>query len=350
MLGLLLLPALAGLMLVEFGDTDDVGEDSSAGGDFDNEALGSEGEDRILGTDGSDLINGGHGNDEIDGFAGADLIFGGAGDDTIEGGSYYSETSNEGATIFGGDGMDSIKAQSYLDFELSGGEGDDTIRGSYGDDTIFGDEGNDLLVGGEDDDWSVRSNDSMYGGEGNDTLIGGIGDDSLYGDEGDDFLIGGEDADFLSGGEGSDTLTASLWLPDVDYRSGGLDIAGRDTMEGGSGEDTFQIDLYDEELSSQYPSRLDDTPALAPLPDGYEPTILDFNSTEDVIVLSYSGEAPIDFENSLEFRDWEDGGGTDILMDGDVVAHVVGVSGSDVQSKVFIEKRTEDFPNSWGSV
>ena len=64
---------------------------------------------------------------------------------------------------------------------LTGGVGDDVVRGDNGDDTVYG--GDDICSaamaticsGGEGDDL-------LEGGAGNDTLVGGAGDDVLYGD------------------------------------------------------------------------------------------------------------------------------------------------------------------------
>lgn len=69
-------------------------------------------------------------------------------------------------------------------------------------------------------------NDTMFGGSGNDTMHGGLGNDFLFGNAGDDRLFGDDGSDFLSGGANNDFL------------SGGNDF-DIDTMNGGSGGDTF---------------------------------------------------------------------------------------------------------------
>ncbi len=69
-------------------------------------------------------------------------------------------------------------------------------------------------------------NDTMFGGSGNDTMHGGLGNDRLFGNNGDDRLFGDDGTDFLSGGANNDFL------------SGGDDF-DIDTMNGGSGADTF---------------------------------------------------------------------------------------------------------------
>ena len=95
-----------------------------------------------------------------------------------------------------------------------------TVLG-FGHDTLTGGDGNDSLRGG-------GGYDSLYGGDGDDTLWGGADDDSLYGGDGDDLLSGGTGLDSLYGGEGNDTLVGD----------GGAGN-GYDTLTGGAGADRF---------------------------------------------------------------------------------------------------------------
>lgn len=130
-------------------------------------------------------ISGGDGNDTLVGAAGPDVILGELGDDFI-----------------------------------LGGEGDDILDGGAGNDVIDGGGGNDYLQGGE-------GNDTLLGGEGIDLVDGGAGNDILDGGGGDDVLIGGAGNDLLIGGAGNDSL------------QGGR---GRDTLIGGEGKDTFRFE------------------------------------------------------------------------------------------------------------
>ena len=100
---------------------------------------------------------------------------------------------------------------------MSGGAGDDSIRGGRDADTLSGGSGNDTLIGG-------GGNDALSGGDGADSLLGGTDADTLVGGAGDDMLRARTGADVLSGGAGNDTL------------SGG---AGADTLAGGAGADRF---------------------------------------------------------------------------------------------------------------
>ena len=102
-------------------------------------------------------------------------------------------TDSSHALVSGGDGNDRIR----------GGLGNDTINGDSGDYVIFGYDGDDRLNGG-------IGNDSVHGGNGNDTLWGESGDDRLNGGDGDDVLFGGQGTDYLVGGKGADTYVFSL--------------------------------------------------------------------------------------------------------------------------------------------
>ncbi|MGB3315448.1 MAG: calcium-binding protein, partial [Albidovulum sp.] len=97
--------------------------------------------------------------------------------------------------------------------------------------------------------------------------------------------------DFLNGGEGDDTLIA------------GLD----DWLEGGEGADVFQLSDWLGE---------DDGPAV----------IADYNPDEDRLVLLYDPVAHPDPEVTVE-PDPALADAMQILIDGKVVAHVLGTSG-----------------------
>lgn len=148
------------------------------------------------------VIRTGDGNDTIRIPEGADVqvtVSGGEGDDTVRGGG-------EDNTILGGDGRDSIDGgggdtyvsggadRDYLD----GQGGDDQVYGGHGDDTVYGTDGNDTVSGGEGKDYNE-------GGTGDDTVIGGAGDDTVSGGRDDDTLIGGAGDDVNYAGRGDDT-------------------------------------------------------------------------------------------------------------------------------------------------
>lgn len=81
---------------------------------------------------------------------------------------------------------------------------------------------------------------TVDGGKGNDTLSGGAGADALTGGDGHDEPLGQGGKDKLYGGDGSDTLRDGAG---DDYLFGGPDRYG-DHMYGGTGKDTFEIEVF----------------------------------------------------------------------------------------------------------
>lgn len=233
--------------------------------------------DTVRGTDGPNVMLGNQGNDILEGREGNDQLFGGIGDDTLRPGT-------GGDIVDGGDGVDlisflGITSPVTLDLALttpqfiavvgtkivtnvesaSGGNGNDTLRGTDGANVLFGNLGNDLLEGrGGDDILNGQAGDdnlrpgpgvdvvnggdgidnvgyvdiasgvaidlaagraydtagpafdslvnieNAAGGAGNDTIVGSAGVNVLIGNNGDDFLLGGGGNDLLHGGPGAD--------------------------------------------------------------------------------------------------------------------------------------------------
>ncbi|MFW2829142.1 calcium-binding protein [Sphingomonas sp. ID0503] len=87
------------------------------------------------------------------------------------------------------DGRINAGDASYEDY-LSGGTGDDALKGFTGDDELSGGAGDDTLDGGS----------------GHDVLTGAAGDDSLLGGTGYDLISAGPGDDIVSGGAGSDAF------------------------------------------------------------------------------------------------------------------------------------------------
>lgn len=119
-----------------------------------------------------------------------------------------------------GAGNDKFTVESsvgVVNFEISGGTGDDTITTYTGRDMVYGNDGNDRITsgGGNDTVYGGSGNDSLRGGDSNDLLYDESGKDSVYGDNGDDFIYafnGAVDADLYDGGSGRDAIL---------YQSGG---------------------------------------------------------------------------------------------------------------------------------
>ena len=116
----------------------------------------------------------------------------------------------QAANHLGADNIITITDSSHA--LVSGGDGNDRIRGGLDNDTINGDSGNDIIFGYDGDDRlnGGIGNDSVHGGNGNDTLWGESGDDRLNGGDGNDVLFGGQGTDYLVGGKGADTYVFSL--------------------------------------------------------------------------------------------------------------------------------------------
>jgi Ca2+-binding RTX toxin-like protein len=97
------------------------------------------------------------------------------------------------------------------------GQGSLEIISSASQTTLTGGEGNDFVRGGD-------LADVLTGQEGRDLLRGGVGEDRLFGGDGDDELEGGLGADSLSGGAGDDrfVFVRPFWGADtiVDFVSG----------------------------------------------------------------------------------------------------------------------------------
>ena len=304
--------------------TDLESEGDVINGDANNNYFdGRAGDDILSGGAGHDVIQGGAGSDELRGGTGNDTLIADLDDSVIDGGEdsdiraqqyddfdtvQINETadltvrvSDSSATITDGTrtveainaeriatgtGDDTLLGDGY-DNQLSGGAGDDILRGYSGKDVLDGDYGSNKLYGGSGDDILVvklqdgivesalanaddenltdyqrelkaaqaqttQGVNELYGGSDQDTariktrqdltinlkdgtashnlklnsiehLIGGSGDDHFIGDDNANQLQGGAGDDTLEGGKGNDRLIGG---------------AGSDILKGGEGEDT----------------------------------------------------------------------------------------------------------------
>lgn len=175
-----------------------IGDDSLEGGIGDDTLSGGTGIDKLYGGGGDDIMFGGVGNDYIEGGDGADQIAGDAGDDILigDGGidsvSYASATTGVTVNLLLTDAQDTIGAgrDRLSDLEiLIGSNHADRLTGGVGDNVIRGGDGNDRLM-------AFSGVDSLYGEAGDDTYI--VGSDTLVveaGNQGID-LIEAWDTDF----------------------------------------------------------------------------------------------------------------------------------------------------------
>jgi formylglycine-generating enzyme len=257
-------------------------------------AYGGPGNDRLQGGDGDDLLDGGDGDDSFFTAAsadGADVYLGGLGTDTVD---YSTRTGNLSLTIAltsAADANDGATGESddlTSSIEnLTGGSGNDVLKGSAVSNVLRGGAGNDVLWGGPGGTCTADV-DQLFGEAGDDTfemgaasdcgddVTGGAGKDvATYHDRANaltvtrddaandgetnekdnvradvEVLVGGQGADTLSGGTvsvrilgcaGNDVITGSSA---DDALSGG---PGDDVVNGGAGNDTF-LESGDEPL------------------------------------------------------------------------------------------------------
>ena len=320
----------------------DGGNDTITGGDGFDYIEGGRGNDTLIATAGGDYLEGGAGDDTyvfgtgfdlVDMFEDADdgtdtivftdyqqsdLIFArqnstlvilGDDDDRIEIDSYFSfsgeggdkgvefVTFADGTTV----ALDTIALTDFVPLngtdgedEIDGSRLDEIITGGLGDDTLRGDGGNDIYVfaSGDGNDTIVEDRfdgvndtlrftdydlaDATFTGEGNDLVISFASGDSvrvasalLSSGEGrqgrveryefrdqtvafaelpieiDTTITGTENGDFLSGTQNDDVILGLGGSDIIDGRGGDDRIdggAGNDTLRGGAGDDTFVFD------------------------------------------------------------------------------------------------------------
>jgi Ca2+-binding RTX toxin-like protein len=160
--------------------------------------LGGAGNDWLVGGTADDQFDAGEGDDVVSGLAGSDLFLSGLegdGADIYNGGLGYDELSYELRTV-------DLELNVCLSAALIGcseGACDCSRSGAAGEgdrivnlEGVTGGDGNDILRG-------TDSSDSLHGGPGNDSLYGFGGSDLLAGERGIDLLEGGLDGDICDG-------------------------------------------------------------------------------------------------------------------------------------------------------
>jgi Ca2+-binding RTX toxin-like protein len=221
------------------------GDDVIQGGDGNDTLFGGSNQnpsyakyESDYGNDGNDIISGGAGNDVLNGESGNDFLNGGEGNDTLNGG-----VGND--TLIGGDGDDLLIDTNGI---VDGGAGTDTLVADYsqlnngaGVDVGFNGanailsrlDGSTLLSYSNIEQFNITGTqyaDVLRGGAGNDFLSGGNGNDEFYGEGGNDSMWGGNGTDSLNGGAGKDFLNG--------YGGG---VGEMDGLTGGAGADTFVL-------------------------------------------------------------------------------------------------------------
>ncbi len=216
--------------------------DSLDGGAGDDSLIGFWGNDSLDGGTGNDTLDGGEGSDTLDGGEGSNELTGGAGADvfsispggqntildftpaqgdrinlsplgfldlaTVLANTTYNNGNAEISLTIGGV-LTVIRLNNFdpsnltaANFVFAPNPNQLTTGGDATADSLTGGVGNDTIRG-------LGGPDTLDGGAGNDTLDGGAGDDSLIGGEGNDTLDGGAGFNTLTGGAGADTYVLS---------------------------------------------------------------------------------------------------------------------------------------------
>ncbi|MFK7817790.1 MAG: choice-of-anchor Q domain-containing protein [Planctomycetaceae bacterium] len=230
------------------------GDDLVSTGGGDDFILGDAGDDTVLAGAGTDTVNGSSGSDSLNGEGGVDLLIGQGGRDWLSGGG-GKDTLLGGASrdvLDGGPGDDRL--EGYTDDDLGdddsnpGPDGDDTLFGGSGRDEITDSIGMNAVFGGPDKDIIVAGG-KLSGGLGDDRirgtaagsiLRGGSGNDALTGSDGDDTLIGGQGRDRLTGEGGNDLLLGGRGVDTLIGDDAVNKKVGVDVLIGGGGSDTLR--------------------------------------------------------------------------------------------------------------
>ena len=164
------------------GENDNVyGDVENVTGGSGNDALTGAGSDNVLeGGPGIDTLTGQAGNDTLRGGPGSDVYSGGAGSDTA---SYSDHGAAVNVSLDGapgdGDGTENENLPGDVE-NVTGGAGNDTLRGSGAANVLEGGEGTDSFQAGAGDD-QVNARDSR-----SEVVVCGAGADTVSADHDDD--------------------------------------------------------------------------------------------------------------------------------------------------------------------
>ena len=177
----------------------------------------------VVGTEGADSI-------EVSSDAGGQVLVNGA----VPGAMAGRVRAITVTALGGNDSMDLSGTEAFnagAIAVLSGGGGDDDIKGGPLREVIWAGDGHDTVRGGGNDDrlYGEGGVDQMTGEFGNDVVDGGIGNDVVYGGGGNDTVIGGG---------GNDDVHAA-GNPELFDVGGSIDEEGSDILIGGLGSDRY---------------------------------------------------------------------------------------------------------------
>lgn len=310
--------------------------------------LGNEGDDTIDALAGVDLVEGGGGNDQIvlddDGAPGPGGYVQFLGD-----GFQHIDEDRDFTTIRGGDGDDRITIEEGS-ADIFTGDGNDTVDASGLEAGIVHANAGDVVLGsdvaGRDRFGVTLEGGAVFRGGDAGEMVFARGDGSeVDGGAGRDFLYSDEGAATLRGGGGDDTLVSHAeasrydestrntffgqWVDtSADVLDGGagndrLEISNGDTGTGGDGDDYFSIHY-----------RFDDDAPSAEARGLGPPVVTDFAPGSDTASLKIDegfdetytpGEPELDLAGRIDVT--EDGGDTQIRVDGEIATILKDVTG-----------------------
>ena len=352
----------AGMDNVQAGDGNDTVVSTSGitgvgGGGGDDLLFGGSDDDELNGGLGNDTVSGRGGDDNLFNTRGENEIFGGAGDDFIRLAGGSTATGGAGMDYFemflddqndsvvtitdfetGIDKIGSPESEGRYDISLTVSDGHtgtlSYVENADGVDIFDGETLVATVAGATAADFDglnifTRLNETggeVTGSDCADALRGSANADTLNGGAGDDFLTTsafsfGTGADVLNGDGGNDTLLGFGAYVSDQPDTGPFATPEPNTMDGGDGDDLL-VSYATNTLTGGAGA---DTFALAHSGTADGPILItDFNQGEDEIILDYVAESD---RAALSISVWEDGGGADVLVSGDVIVRVTGGQG-----------------------
>lgn len=228
-----------------------------------NRIRGGQGVDTVLAGDGDDIVDYliGNGADVVDGQAGRDtlnvngtnaanvIVMNGT---TVDGLASVSNVEVVNINLL--NGGDTMNVDAYLTgadtIAISGGTGTDLL--SFAGDSVTGGVNADLSAGtvsgvtgqGVGETLTVSNFENLTGSAGADTLIGSTFANIINGGNGADIIDARGGTDTVNAGDGNDVIRITN-LADYDRGSTflGFPLGDGDEMNGGSGNDTLEIDV-----------------------------------------------------------------------------------------------------------
>ena len=158
-------------------------------------------DDQLVGNSEANILSGGPGQDKLYGMGGDDILRDGIGGNLIDGGPGVD-------TVDYSDQVAPVRVNLETPMNTMAGPWV-IVSLRHGVDSLVNIEN---ITGGQGNDWirGDKASNTLLGGDGTDVLAGNGGNDILKGQGGDDALIGKVGSmDYLDGGDGRDTVTYS---------------------------------------------------------------------------------------------------------------------------------------------